>query len=231
MNPILKERNRACRWIILTQSEASFECYRDWNIYFRQMVAYLKQTSWHQFLETPTEKTVFKAFQSTKSQGFNTVIPLRDDKGKIHGHQDQLSNLLFHGTLVVNAPINISDIRTPPWDQSATLVDYPPVTEEEVLAAIGKIAPKKSPGIDGIHKKYLKVMSTVLAPIFKSLFNHLLSTGLFPAEWKCAIIAILRKANKGDYSNPAAYRPIALLSGVSKLFELIIARRVWEDKL
>jgi hypothetical protein len=185
------------------------------------MVAHLKKSSWRQYLEDPREKTVFKDFQSTKQQGSNTVIPLQDGAGVIQVNKDKLSDLLFSGTSVVDAPIDISDIEPSPLG-TVSNTNHPPASHRRGgQERHQKDCAKKSPGIDGIHNEYLKVMSSVLTPIFQ-----LLSTGCFPEEWKCAITAILRKANKGNYSNPTAYRPIALLSGVSKLLELILARRV-----
>ena len=37
---------------------------------------------------------------------------------------------------------------------------------------------------------------------------------------------VLRKPGKPDYSDPAAYRPIALLNTIGKVLEAIVARRI-----
>ena len=41
-----------------------------------------------------------------------------------------------------------------------------------------------------------------------------------------ATIVFLRKPGKSDYTNPAAYRPIALLNTLGKVLESIIATRL-----
>lgn len=50
--------------------------------------------------------------------------------------------------------------------------------------------------------------------------------GYHPMQWKQAIIIILRKPNKPDYSIPGAYRPISLLNTLGKLLEAVMARRL-----
>lgn len=51
-------------------------------------------------------------------------------------------------------------------------------------------------------------------------------TGIFPTQWKTANTIILRKPGKPNYNDPAAYRPIALLSTLSKTLEGAVADRL-----
>jgi hypothetical protein len=37
---------------------------------------------------------------------------------------------------------------------------------------------------------------------------------------------MLKKPGKGDYSNPSAYRPIALLNTLGKILEAVISNRI-----
>jgi len=53
-----------------------------------------------------------------------------------------------------------------------------------------------------------------------SLFNFLLHVGHFPLNWKLAIVILIKKPGK-DKSNPDSYRPISLLTSLSKMFEKI----------
>jgi hypothetical protein len=57
------------------------------------------------------------------------------------------------------------------------------------------------------------------------LFNSLIRIGHFPTEWKKATIIMIKKPGK-DNTNPNSYRPISLLSSVSKIFEKIIYTRL-----
>ena len=58
------------------------------------------------------------------------------------------------------------------------------------------------------------------------IFNTSLREGYYLVAWKEAIILVMRKPNKADYTSPKAYRPIALLNSIKKIFELVMARKI-----
>ena len=71
----------------------------------------------------------------------------------------------------------------------------------------------------------LKATANSIAEPLSMLFNHSLSTGRFPELWKVAnVIPISKSGDKGKACN---YRPVSLLSIVSKLFEKIIYSIIW----
>ena len=57
------------------------------------------------------------------------------------------------------------------------------------------------------------------------LFNAILSTGHFPQILKQAEVFLIHKPDK-DPTLPTSYRPIALITLLSKTFEKIIAHRL-----
>ena len=77
--------------------------------------------------------------------------------------------------------------------------------------------PTKATGVDLLSAKMLKATATSIAPAVTSLFNLSLAQGLLPAEWKLARIMPIPKSQ--EKSDPANYRPISLLSILSKLLE------------
>jgi hypothetical protein len=112
------------------------------------------------------------------------------------------------------------------------LVCFPQVFPEEVGDCIRKISSKKAPGIDGITNELLKISAPSLTPVLTPILNQSIATSVFPSPWKCDVTAIIPKAGKDDYTDPNAYRLIALLSGLGKIFELLIAHRItaWAEK-
>jgi len=60
---------------------------------------------------------------------------------------------------------------------------------------------------------------------FTSLLNRIFLSSEFPSSWKLAVIIPLLKPFK-DPSNPSSYRPISLLSTLSKILERILNKRL-----
>jgi hypothetical protein len=50
--------------------------------------------------------------------------------------------------------------------------------------------------------------------------------GYYPSQWKRAVMVIIRKGNKEDYSDPESYRPISLLNTLVMLLEAVVAKRL-----
>jgi hypothetical protein len=78
-----------------------------------------------------------------------------------------------------------------------------------------------STGPDGINIKHLKHLGPIAITYLTKLFNIALNQNIIPAVWKLAKIVPISKPNK-DPGVGASYRPISLLSPISKLLEKII---------
>lgn len=194
-----------------------------WNGKFREEVNILKQEHWRNFLASTDATTVYQAFQFTKPRSGGGVLPLRDPSGEVTSSKEDQAKLLFAGTSVVDSYCDLSDI---PPRETSTFVVYPSISREEVLGILGRLAKKKAPGPDRIPNELLTLVKDKVADIFALLFNRCIREDCFPTAWRSATTVIIRKFGKSDYTNPGAYRPIALLSTLSKVFESIIADRV-----
>ncbi|KHN76932.1 putative RNA-directed DNA polymerase from transposon X-element [Toxocara canis] len=73
----------------------------------------------------------------------------------------------------------------------------------------------------------LKTAKNFVATKLLSLFNTIIQNGEFIEEWKEAKIRAIFK-NTGSEQEPANYRPISLLSCVSKLFERCIHPQIYQ---
>ena len=100
------------------------------------------------------------------------------------------------------------------------------ISAEEVFNLINNLDTDKANGPDGISAFMLKATASSIASPLAKLFSLSLRTGKFPKLWKFAnVVPIPKSDNKSDPSN---YRPVSLLSIVSKILEKIVYSRLWE---
>lgn len=97
----------------------------------------------------------------------------------------------------------------------------------EVHQILATLDPNKATGPDEISGKVLKECADELAPSLTKLFNLSLSQGIVPREWKFANVVPVFK--KGDKHLTDDYRPISLLSLVSKVLERAICNRIQDE--
>lgn len=98
------------------------------------------------------------------------------------------------------------------------------VTNAEVKHYLNTIDVNKATGPDGISGRLLKECADEICDSLTKLFNKSLRTGVVPTEWKLANIIPLYK--HGVKSHIENYRPISLLSLVSKLLERCILKQL-----
>jgi len=103
--------------------------------------------------------------------------------------------------------------------------DFTPVTPSIMDKLLSKVDASSSPGYSGIPSSILKTCHLSLAPFFTQLFNDCVRAGLFPDEFKLAIVTPLFK-NKGSPSELNNYRGISSLSPLAKVFEKIMAEQI-----
>lgn len=94
----------------------------------------------------------------------------------------------------------------------------------EVCEVIKTMKQNSSSGWDGIPTSFLKFASSVIAPIITHLTNLCFVQGVFPTTLKQAVITPVYK--DGNKSDPCNYRPISVLTSLSKLLEKLINVRL-----
>ena len=99
------------------------------------------------------------------------------------------------------------------------------VNENDVLKHLASLRTKNSAGVDGISVKLLKKLSPALINPLSLLINQSLVTGVFPKKLKIAKVLPLFK--KDDYAIMDNYRPISLLTSISKLFEKVVFTQLY----
>ncbi len=99
------------------------------------------------------------------------------------------------------------------------------INEIDVEEMLSELNCNKATGFDGISPRLLKEGSKPLAKPLSRLFNLSLESAKFPDPWKLANVLPMHKKNDKNLVNN--YRPISLLSCVSKVFEKIVFRHVF----
>ena len=101
-----------------------------------------------------------------------------------------------------------------------------PFSVKELNLALSLSSPT-SPGEDEILYSMISHLPSCTKLFFLNVLNQFWCTGTSPKSWKTSIIVAILKPGK-DSSLPQGYRPIALTSCVSKIYERMInARLVW----
>ena len=100
-----------------------------------------------------------------------------------------------------------------------------PLDDQEISDMFSKINTSKSCGPNSIPSKLLKVHAEAFFSPVKNMINSSLAEGTFPSILKIAQVCTVFK--KGELDLRENYRPISLLSNLSKLFERAMHSRVY----
>lgn len=112
---------------------------------------------------------------------------------------------------------------TNPADRlTAFTVAEPVVTEE-----LRRIDVTKSAGNDRLPSCLLRLAAEEITPCVCHIFRISLEAASFPRSWKEAVVIPCFK-RKGSSLQPTNYRPISLLPVLSKVFERIILRQLYD---
>ena len=85
---------------------------------------------------------------------------------------------------------------------------------------------RKSAGLDKIPCKLLKIAAEIVAPSLTQIFDKIISSSIFPTDWKLArVTPIFKKGKKDEVDN---YRPISVISVVAKIFEKLTCEQLYE---
>lgn len=145
-------------------------------------------------------------------------------------------NLNDHFSSVANSLLSDTShdlLQSSNSDHTKTLSDFcleknegkapfkiPEITEQDVRKIIKTFKSKKSTGPDGISPKILKIALPFIVSPLTHIYNLCIKSNTFPSIIKSAKVIPLHKA--GDPSDPSNYRPISLLSVLSKPLERFV---------
>ena len=133
---------------------------------------------------------------------------------------------LFAENFSVNSNLDGSGISLPVFPSRTNLkLHNISVTPKMVRKVVMNLDLSKSFGPDCISVVVLKNYESELSYILAALFNKCFKESSFPDCWKVSCVVPVFK-NVGERSIAKNYRPVSLLSVVSKVFEKLVNNRI-----
>lgn len=172
------------------------------------------------------EKSLWNATRNIK-RPITRIPPLLDSSGNwLKTPQEKADAFADHFENTFQPfPSLIDDTEIIRVVNSPTQMDLPiPAFKcRDVKEEIRQLNNTKAPGKDGIPGKIMKSLPNNAIILITILYNAILRTGHFPSIWKNSIIIVIPKAGKPE-NELGSYRPISLLSVLSKIFERLFLR-------
>uniref|UniRef100_A0A3P9H128 Reverse transcriptase domain-containing protein n=1 Tax=Oryzias latipes TaxID=8090 RepID=A0A3P9H128_ORYLA len=102
------------------------------------------------------------------------------------------------------------------------------ITTHNVHQAISRLSNNKATGLDGVSSEHVKFASTRVTPLLAMCFTAFLVHGFLPDSMIAVMLVPVIKNKAGKIGCTENYRPIALASILSKLFEIILLDMITE---
>ncbi|GFT76729.1 probable RNA-directed DNA polymerase from transposon X-element [Trichonephila clavipes] len=192
------------------------------------------QTQWEKHIEalSPEDNTLWRK-SSLLRKPFHSIPPLKGALGSTAITPIEKAEVIADSLQEQFEPNHVADREE--FDQciheevanflaTPRVQEIEPTTPTEVLTYVQRIKPKKSPGLDQITNRMIKNLPLKFLFI-TLLINQLFKNNYFPDSWKTAVVIPILKPDK----NPELaqnYRPISLLSSLSKVYEFVLLRRL-----
>jgi hypothetical protein len=103
----------------------------------------------------------------------------------------------------------------------------PPTTMTELTASIAAMRLRRSPGADGICAEHLRLLDDRALRYLLALTDLIINKGV-PQILKHSIVVPVYKGNNKDPTLATSFRPVSLVSTVSKCVESVVSRRINE---
>ena len=160
-----------------------------------------------------------------------TIPPLLTGDGRILTTDEDIATV-FNDHFASQSHLAVPPNHTPTTHNRGPVPTLNEITTtpQEVLKILNSLDPNKSCGPDQLPAKIIKLSAIIIAEPLSELFNNSFRLGIFPEMWKEANIHPIFK-KKGSQSDPTNYRPISLLSILSKVMEKIVFRNIYDHLL
>jgi hypothetical protein len=224
LRPLLKRKIETYRDMKSSEDQAIRQTYIEARNVYNRAVGKCKKEHASDValrLDSRTGRPWWKITNGIMGKGMSSAIPpLNDGQLSISDSKEKadLLNNLFAAKASTPFPEKESPTPTSATDVQLRNIKFHP---RAVCKLLRSIDTAKSAGLDCINGLVLQKCADVLCHPLTRLFQRSFDTGSLPSEWKISKIVPVYK--KGDKTCPANYRPVALLSVVSKIMEKYVA--------
>jgi len=154
------------------------------------------------------------------------VPSLQGPDGLVHTHEEIANVLSQHFFPQTPPEVDVDFKDDPPPRPTRTL---PPFDEELVEILLKKAANKSASGQLGHTWTILKWAWAADPKQLMNLLAACLKAGHHPRPWKEAIVCVIPKPNRADYTHAKNFRPISLLECLGKLLKKLIAKILYRE--
>lgn len=173
--------------------------------------------------------TTNEILNRTKNE-HNIIKEIRTERGEMLTDAKKIANNL--NKYFVNVGTNIAKNINPPdkhntpqeTEKTKNTFVFNFVTSDDIIKYINNLKNDTAPGMDNITSKILKSVKHVISKPLAKIINISLHEGVFPDILKRAAVKPLHKG--GDKHEPGNYRPISLISNISKVYENIMKTEI-----
>lgn len=221
--------------VIADAKKKYYKARRDYDVQIQET----RSKSWRDFMTSISNEPWGYAYKLScnKIKGQQVIQSIKKKNGFTINWRDSAEELL--SALFCNDDIE-EDTEVQRAIRDETQSDYFGETDErtfsekEIDVAIRKIRVDKAPGWDKIEATVIKRVWALNKNLFKEIFNGCWKHGIFPTEWKKALVVTLLKSVDKNKADPSSYRPVCLLPIMGNVMETLILKRllsVSEDRL
>ena len=162
-------------------------------------------------------------FKKRSNLQITELLDKADIKVTVHIKMEKLLNDYFSeigqkkAAKIDKPPTTNTNSTNPSISNRSNSSFFKPVTTTDILTYIQQLNVNKSAGPENIPIKIIEMSASVIALVLEHPFNKFSINGIFPDSLKIGKIVPIHK--KGPKNKCCNYRPITLLSPLSKIFE------------
>ena len=229
------DRIKAKKRAVQSGLESDWKTYRTLRNKLNNKIKYMKASYYQSKIDNSTDS---RALWKTINQVLNrkskdTEITEIEVNKKSITDQKEIANLFNNyftsigpSMSVKLAPSQFDFIEFMRPSSSTNVFRFQHVNYDMVYNLLQKMDTSKATGLDGISPTILKLAAPVISKFLTEIFNKSIDTGIFPDSWKVSkVLPLFKKDDKLDMNN---YRPISILSAVTKVFEKLLYEQLYQ---